>query len=74
MQFSDEEASEETPVSACGTTLGVVTTVRVICALGVSNFINFVKSRMAEESSDSEAKKLKKLVIMDAFNMALDAF
>ena len=42
MQFSHEEASEETPVSACGITLGVATTVRLICAIGVNNFINFI--------------------------------
>lgn len=63
MQFSHEEASAETPVSACGITLGVVTTVRAICALGVSNYINFVKGN-----------GLKKLIIVDAFNFILDAF
>lgn len=63
MQFTHEEASAETPVSACGTTLGVATTVRLICALGVNNFINFVKGN-----------ELKKLVIIDGFNYVLDAF
>lgn len=63
MQFSHEEAAEETPVSACGITLGVATTVRLISALGVNNYINFVKN-----------KKLKKLVIIDGFNFILDAF
>lgn len=63
MQFSHEEASEETPVSACGVTLGVATTVRLICALGVDNFINFTKGN-----------GLKKLVIIDGFNFVLDAF
>ncbi len=43
MQFSHEEAVEETPVSACGTTLGIVTTVRTISALCVNNFIRFEK-------------------------------
>ena len=43
MQFSHEEAAEETPVSACGITLGVATTVRLIAALGVNNYINFTK-------------------------------
>ena len=43
MQFSHEEASEETPVSACGVTLGVCTTVRLICGLAVNNFINYVR-------------------------------
>ena len=43
MQFSHEEAAEETPVSACGVTLGVATVVRIISALCVNNYINFVK-------------------------------
>lgn len=63
MQFSHEEAAEETPVSACGVTLGVATTVRLISALGVDNFINFVKG-----------KDLKKLILIDGFNFVLDAF
>ena len=45
MQFSHEEAKEETPVSACGVTLGVVTTVRLIVGIGVDNFLNLVKGR-----------------------------
>lgn len=63
MNFTHEEAAEETPVSACGVTLGVVTTVRAICALGVSNFVNFIRG-----------KGLKKLIICDAFQPLLDAF
>lgn len=63
MQFSHEEAARETPVSACGVTLGVATTVRLICALGVNNFINFVKGN-----------GVKKLVMIDGFNYMLDAF
>lgn len=63
MNFTHEEASEETPVSACGITLGVAPTVRIIVAYGVSNFVNFVKG-----------KSIKKLIIMDAFNFVLDAF
>lgn len=63
MQFSHEEAKEETPVSACGVTLGVATTVRLICALGVNNYINFVKGQ-----------GIKKLVIVDGFNFDLLAF
>ena len=43
MSFSDAEADEETPVSACGITLGVVTTVRLIVGLGVNNFLNYLK-------------------------------
>lgn len=63
MQFSHEEAAEETPVSACGITLGVATTVRLVCALGVNNFINFVKGN-----------GIKKFVMIDGFNYLLDAF
>lgn len=63
MQFSHDEAKEETPVSACGVTLGVATTVRLICALGVDNYINFAKGN-----------GIKKLVIIDGFNFMLDAF
>lgn len=63
MQFSHEEAQEETPVSACGVTLGVATTVRLVCALGVNNFINFVKGN-----------GLKKTVMIDGFHYILDAF
>ena len=63
MQFSHEEAAAETPVSACGVTLGVATTVRLVCALGVNNYINFVKGN-----------GINKLVIIDGFNFMLDAF
>ena len=63
MQFSHEEAAAETPVSACGVTLGVATTVRLVCALGVNNYINFVKGN-----------GIKKLVVIDGFNFMLDAF
>ena len=63
MQFSHDEAKEETPVSACGVTLGVVTTVRTICELGVNNFINFVKGN-----------GLKTFVQFDGFHFLMDAF
>lgn len=63
MQFSHEEAAEETPVSACGVTLGVATTVRLICAFGVNNYINFVKGN-----------GIKKLIMIDGFHFMLDAF
>lgn len=63
MQFSHEEAAEETPVSACGITLGVATTVRLACAFGVNNFINFVKG-----------KGIKKVVMINGFEFMLDSF
>ena len=63
MQFSHDEAKDETPVSACGETLGVATTVRLISALGVNNYINFVKGN-----------GIKKLILMDGFQFDLMAF
>ena len=63
MNFTHDEARAETPVSACNVTLSVAPTVRVICALGVTNFINFVKG-----------EQLKKFIQMDVFSFLLDAF
>lgn len=63
MDFSQEEAVAETPTSACGVTLGVCPTVRIICAYGVANFMNFLKGR-----------PIKKMILADAFNFMLDAF
>ena len=63
MQFSHDEAKSETPVSACGVTLGVVTTVRSICELGVDNFLNFVKGA-----------GLKTYVEFDGFAFSMLAF
>ena len=63
MQFSHDDAKAETPVSACGVTLGVCQTVRFIVALGVHNFVRFVNGN-----------GLKKMVIADLDEMMLDAF
>ena len=63
MDFTHDEAAAETPVSACNVTLSVAPTVRMICALGVTNFINFVKG-----------EGLKKLILINAFGFTLDAF
>lgn len=62
MNFSQEEALAETPVSACGETLGVVTTVRAITAVAVSNFINFVKG-----------DRFLKIIQMDAFSLTVSS-
>jgi len=56
MQFTHEEAKAETPVSACGTSLNIITTVRIICSYGLCNFLNFVKEG-----------KIKKMVLIDGF-------
>lgn len=63
MNFSHGEAKKETPVSACGTDLNVITTVRTICSMGLSNFINFIKEG-----------KLKKMIIIDLKEFIIDAF
>lgn len=63
MQFTHEEAKEETPVSACNLALSVVPTVRTIVSLGVANFMNFVKSGI-----------IRKLILADPFNFTFDAF
>ena len=63
MDFTHDEATAETPVSACNVTLSVAPTIRTICSLGVSNFINFVKGG-----------GLKKFIQIDAFAFILDAF
>ena len=63
MMFTHEEAARETPVSACNVTLSVAPTVRMICSLGVTNFVNFVK-----------CDGIKKFIQIDAFGFVLDAF
>lgn len=63
MNFSHDEAKEETPVSACNVTLSVAPTVWVICALGVANFMNFWNK-----------KGIKKLILADSYKFMLDAF
>ena len=45
MNFTDEDAEHSTPVSACGYVLGVNPTVRMICAIGVANFVNFINGK-----------------------------
>lgn len=62
MNFTHEEAAQETPVSACNVTLSVAPTIRMICSLGVANFINFVKGN-----------GLRKFIQIDAFRFVLDA-
>lgn len=64
MDFTAEEANAATPMSACGTTLSVTPTVRLICSLAVVNFINAVTKK----------NPVKKCVLLDAFTMDIDAF
>ena len=63
MNFTHEEAAAETPVSACNVTLSVAPTVRMVCSLGVANFVGYVKGN-----------GLKKFIQIDAFGFILDAF
>lgn len=62
MQFSHEEAAAETPVSACGVTLGVAATVRLICTYGVLNFIDLLKK-----------DKIKKVILINTETWDLTA-
>ena len=63
MNFTQEEAKEATPVSACGSSLSVLPTIRVISAVGVANFMNLVK-----------ANELKTTILIDAFSFGILAF
>lgn len=63
MDFTDDEAKEATPVSACGTSLSVATTVRNVVSLGVTNFMNV-----------TQGKPLKTMVLINPFEFMLDAF
>lgn len=42
--FTEEEAKEATPMSACGTTLSVYPTIKAIVALGVANWMNLIQT------------------------------
>lgn len=63
MDFSHDEAVEAAPVSACGVTLGVATTVRLVSAIGVNNFIRTIKG-----------EKPWKFCQIDGFNGYWDCF
>lgn len=63
MNFTREEAAASTPTSACGTTLSVTPTVRIICSYVVANLINTLLN-----------KPIKKTILIDAFEMTVDAF
>ena len=63
MNFTSEEAANSTPISACGTTLSVTPTVRLICALAVTNLLNTIMHN-----------EIAKTILVDAFKMTIDAF
>lgn len=56
MDFTHEEATDATPVSACGTTLSVASTVVSTAAFTVSNFMNLINTG-----------KCKSMIFTDAF-------
>lgn len=56
MQFTDEEAKEAMPISACGTALSVLPTIRMITAAGVANWMNLIKQQT-----------MKTFIMIDAF-------
>lgn len=60
MEFTDAEAKEATPVSACNVELSVAPTVRMICCAGVANFTNFAKG-----------DALKSCILIDAFKFIM---
>ena len=51
MNFSHEEAQAETPVSACGDTLGVADTVRLATTVCVMNFKRFLTTGKVKKST-----------------------
>ena len=63
MNFTREEAAKSTPVSACGTTLSVTPTVRLICSYAIANLINVILN-----------KPITKTILIDAFQMTLEAY
>ncbi|MGF6375051.1 hypothetical protein M2140_000085 [Clostridiales Family XIII bacterium PM5-7] len=65
MNFTDEEADADTPVSACNTTLSLVSTVRAVCNFTIDNFINVVLGRNDE---------FKKMILVNTRNFEVDAF
>jgi hypothetical protein len=48
MDFTTEEAAENTPRNACGTTLNLISTVRTLVSYGITNFIKMYKTQNAE--------------------------
>lgn len=63
MNFTNEDAKVDTPVSACNIELSVCPTIRTICALGVANFANFWND-----------KPLKKMILVDVYGFDIEAY
>jgi hypothetical protein len=63
MDFSDDEAKQNTPVSACGFDLSVAPTVRTITALGIANFMQLINTG-----------SMKKMILSRPFDYYVEAF
>lgn len=63
MDFTHAEAKVNTPVSACGSSLNVVPGVRLICSLGIGNFMNILQD-----------KPYKHMILSNADTGIVDAF
>ena len=61
MNFTNEDAKKNVPMSACNVALCVAPTVRMVCNVGVANFINFAKG-----------EHLYKLIPVDAFKFTVE--
>ena len=64
LDFTQEEADEQTPMSACHETLSIFYTITGIVSEGVNNFVQFCKDRT----------KLHQMILYDAKWHAIDAF
>lgn len=63
MDFTQEEAEKNTPITACNVEMGVASTVRIISCYGVVNFMNFILGR-----------GLKKTILTDVFTFDTECF
>lgn len=63
MEFSHEEAKEQTPVTACQVEMGVAPTVRAICDFGICNFMNFIRN-----------DTLSKVTILNPYTIYVDKY
>ena len=64
MDFTQEEADEQTPRSACNETLSIFYTITGIVGEGINNFVQFTKDRSS----------LQKMTLYNAKFHALDSF
>ncbi|MBR4335768.1 MAG: ThiF family adenylyltransferase [Clostridia bacterium] len=60
MEYTHEEAQAAAPVTACGRTLGVAPTVKVVSTICVCNFVNFIRKG-----------NLKPIVVCEPFGMEM---